>query len=96
MKLLKVKKLISCSINITSCLRKKLNKDHGILLENQANYKPSLSNPAGLVQQCGLDTAQEVINHGNPEDQANSSNLLTDKNVHISMGWDSSYCFPRV
>ena len=45
--------------------------------------KPSLSNRAGLVQQCGLDTPQEVINHGDPEDQANSSKLLTDKNVLI-------------
>ena len=40
---------------------------------HQARFKQSLSNPAGLLQQCGLDTAQEVINHGNPEDQANSS-----------------------
>ena len=37
-------------------------------------------NLAGLVQQCGLDTLQEVINHGNPEGQANYSKLLTVKN----------------
>ena len=99
MKLLKVKKLISCDFHITSCLGKKSNKDNGKLPENmrwcfhQANYQLSLCNPAGLVQQYWLDTAQKVINHGNPEDQANNSKLLTDKNVHISMGFDSSYIF---
>ena len=40
---------------------------------HQANYKPTLTNPAGLVQQCGLDTPQEEINHGKPEDLANNS-----------------------
>ena len=57
---------------------------------HQANYKPSLTNPAGLVQQCGLDTPQEVINHGNPADQANNGKLLTDKNVHMHMGFQCS------
>ena len=32
---------------------------------------------------CSPDTPQEVIYHGDPEDQANSSKLLTDKNVLI-------------
>ena len=48
---------------------------------HQTYYKPSLSNPAGLVKQCDLDTPQGVLNHGNPEDQANNSKLLVDKNA---------------
>ena len=40
---------------------------------HQANYEPTLTNPAGLEQQCGLGTPQEVINHGNTENQANNS-----------------------
>ena len=53
-----------------------------VLLQYASDYKPSLSNPAGLVQQCGLDTPQEVINYGTPKGQANNNRFLTDKNAH--------------
>ena len=92
----KVNKLICCSLYIPACLGKKLNNDNELLPGNvrwcfhQANYKPTLTNPTGLVQPCGLDTPQEVTNHGNTQDQAKNNKLLTDKNVHIYMGFQCS------
>ena len=72
---------------------KKYEKDNGMPPGNrrwcfhQADYQQSLSNLTGLVQQCGLDTLQEVINYGNPEDKVNDRKLLTYKNAGIYRGF---------